>query len=67
MTEEAQQQQRRRQEWQELQNDLTPIASDVFRISVNELEEVENYVQLEDILRLFKRIIAQYPQFGTNA
>ena len=57
LTEEAQQQQRRRQEWQELQDDLTPIASDVFRISVNELEEVENYVQLEDILRLFKRLL----------
>ncbi len=57
LTEEAEQQRRRRQEWQELQNDLTPIATDVFRISVNELEEVENYVQLEDILRLFKRLL----------
>ena len=57
LTEEAQAQQRRRQEWQELQNDLAPIASDVFRISVNELEEVESYVQLEDILRLFKRLL----------
>jgi uncharacterized protein YjgD (DUF1641 family) len=57
LTEEALQQQRRRQEWQELQNDLTPIASDLFRISVNELEEVESYVQLEDILRLFKRLL----------
>jgi uncharacterized protein YjgD (DUF1641 family) len=57
LTEEARQQQRRRQEWQELQNDLVPIANDVFRISVNELEEVENYVQLEDILRLFKRLL----------
>ena len=57
LTEEAEQQRRRRQELQELQNDLTPIASDVFRISVNELEEVESYVQLEDILRLFKRLL----------
>lgn len=57
LTEEAQQQQRRRQEMQELQNDLTPIAGDVFRIAVNELEEVESYVQLEDILRLFKRLL----------
>ncbi len=57
LTEEAQQQRRRRQEWQELQNDMTPIATDLFRISVNELEEVESYVQLEDILRLFKRLL----------
>lgn len=57
LTEEAQQQQRRRQEWDELKSDLTPIASDVFRISVEQLDEVESYVQLEDVLRLFKRLM----------
>jgi uncharacterized protein YjgD (DUF1641 family) len=57
LTEEAQQQQRRRQEWDELKNDLTPIASDIFRISVEQLDEVESYVQLEDVLRLFKRLM----------
>ncbi len=57
LTEEARQQQRRRQEWDELKNDLTPIASDVFRISVEQLDEVESYVQLEDVLRLFKRLM----------
>ena len=57
LTEETRQQQRRRQEWDELKNDLTPIASDVFRISVEQLDEVESYVQLEDVLRLFKRLM----------
>ncbi len=52
LTEEARQQQRRRQEWDELKSDLTPIASDVFLISVEKLDEVESYVQLEDVLRL---------------
>ncbi|MCP5099239.1 MAG: DUF1641 domain-containing protein [Chloroflexi bacterium] len=57
LTEEARQQQQRRQEWDELKSDLTPIASDVFRISVEQLDEVESYVQLEDVLRLFKRLM----------
>lgn len=56
LTEETRLQQRRRQEWDELKSDLTPIASDVFRISVEQLDEVESYVQLEDVLRLAKRL-----------
>ena len=57
LTEETRLQQQRRQEWDELKNDLTPIASDMFRISVEQLDEVEGYVQLEDVLRLFKRLM----------
>lgn len=57
LTEEARQEQRRRNEWDDLKNDLTPVANDVFHLTVNQLEEVENYVQLEDVLRLFKRLI----------
>jgi uncharacterized protein YjgD (DUF1641 family) len=57
LTEEARQQKRRRHEWDELKSDLTPIASDVFRLSVEQLDEVESYVQLEDVLRLLKRLM----------
>lgn len=57
LTEEARINQRRRQEWDELKGDLTPVATDIFRISVTQLEEVEQYVQYEDILRLFKRLL----------
>lgn len=57
LTEEARQQQRRRQEWDELKSDMTPIASDLFRISVQQLDEVESYVQFEDVLRLIKRLM----------
>lgn len=56
LAEEARLQRRRRQEWDELKSDLTPIANDVFRLSVEQLDEVERYVQLEDILRLLKRL-----------
>ena len=53
---EARRQQRRQQEWDELKSDLTPIANDVFRLSVEQLDEVEQYIQLEDVFRLVKRL-----------
>lgn len=56
LAEEARLEKRRRQEWDELKSDLTPIASDMFRLSVTQLDEVEQYVQLEDVLRLVKRL-----------
>ena len=57
LTEEARIQQARRQEWDELRNDLTPVANEVFQLSVQQLDEVESYVQLEDIIRLLKRMM----------
>jgi uncharacterized protein YjgD (DUF1641 family) len=57
LTEEARIQQARRQEWDELRNDLTPVAHEVFQLSVRQLDEVESYVQLEDIIRLLKRMM----------
>ncbi len=63
LTEDARQQQRQRQEWAELKNDLTPIASDLFRLSVTQLDEIESYVQLEDMLRLFKRLMRNTRNF----
>jgi uncharacterized protein YjgD (DUF1641 family) len=57
LTEEARQQQRRRQDMDELKSDLTPIATDVFQMTVAQLNEVESYVQLEDVLRLLKRLM----------
>jgi uncharacterized protein YjgD (DUF1641 family) len=57
ITAEARQQQQRRQEWDELKDDLTPIINDIFRLSVEQLEEIESHVQIEDILYLFKRLL----------
>ncbi len=57
VTAELRQQQERRLDWEELKNDATPIINDVFRISVEQLEEVESYVQFEDMLHLFKRLL----------
>jgi uncharacterized protein YjgD (DUF1641 family) len=57
LTEEALRQKRRQQEWDELKDDLIPIGNDLFRMAVTQLEEVEQNVQVEDILRLFKRLL----------
>ncbi len=57
VTAELRHQQERRLEWEELKSDATPIINDLFRISVEQLEEVESYVQFEDILHLFKRLL----------
>jgi uncharacterized protein YjgD (DUF1641 family) len=57
LTEAAQYQKRRQQEWDELKDDLSPIFNDVFHLSVQQLEEVEGTVQIEDMLRLFKRLL----------
>jgi uncharacterized protein YjgD (DUF1641 family) len=48
---------RERQDRAELLRDLTPIASDAFRLTVEQLEEVQEYVDLRDLLRLLKRLL----------
>lgn len=57
LTEEARLQRRNRQEWDELKSDLTPVANEVYQLSVRQLDEIENYVRLEDILRVSKRLV----------
>jgi uncharacterized protein YjgD (DUF1641 family) len=61
LTEQAQLVERGRQERAELISDLTPIANDAFRIAVRELEEVQQYVELGDLLRLLKRLARNGP------
>jgi uncharacterized protein YjgD (DUF1641 family) len=61
LTEQAQLAERGRQERAELISDLTPIANDAFRIAVRELEEVQQYVDLGDLLRLLKRLARNGP------
>ena len=57
LAEQAQIAERQRQERAELMRDLMPIANDAFRLSVEQLEEIQEYVDLGDLLRLGKRIL----------
>lgn len=56
LTEHAQEQQRRQREWDDLKTDLTPIAMDAYQVIVEQLDEIEPYMQLEDLLHLLKRL-----------
>ena len=61
LTAQAQQAERARQDQAELMRDLTPVANDAFRIATAQLEEVQEYVDLNDLLRLFKRLLRNAP------
>lgn len=56
LTEQAQRTERERAARAELMRDLTPIVNDAYRLTVEQLEEVEQYVSLDDLLRLIKRL-----------
>lgn len=57
LTEQAQLAERQRQERAELMHDLMPIVNDAFRLTTEQLEEVQEYVDLGDLLRLLKRLL----------
>jgi uncharacterized protein YjgD (DUF1641 family) len=63
LAEEARLEQRRRQEWDELKGDLTPVMGEMYRLSVQQLDEIEGYVQLEDMIRLLKRLMRNTRNF----
>ncbi len=57
LTEQAYLAQRQREERAELIRDLMPVVNDAYRLSVEQLEEVEQYIDLSDLLRLLKRLL----------
>jgi uncharacterized protein YjgD (DUF1641 family) len=57
LTEQARIAERQRQDRAELVRDLIPVVNDAFRLSVEQLEEVQEYVDLGDLLRLLKRLL----------
>ena len=57
LSEQARLAERQRQERSELVRDLTPIADQAFHLAIEQLEEVQEYVDLSHLLRLFKRLL----------
>jgi len=57
LTEQAQIAERQRQDRAELVRDLTPIANQAFQMTIEQLEEVQEYIDLNDVLRLVKRLM----------
>ena len=56
LTEYVEDQRRRQREWDDLKADLTPVAMDAYKVAVEQFEELEPYVQLEDLIYLVKRV-----------
>jgi uncharacterized protein YjgD (DUF1641 family) len=54
LTEEMREQRMRRQSWDELRADLAPIAGEALALVNRELEEVQDFVRPEDLLRLLR-------------
>ena len=57
LTEEAQRQKQRQQPWDELQAELAPLSREMLALSTQQLAELQPEVQLEDLGRLFKRLL----------
>ena len=57
LTDQAQIAERQRQERAELVRDLTPIANQAFEMVVEQLEEVQEYIDIQDLLRIVKRMM----------
>ena len=57
LTEQAIESKRRRQGWDELLADVTPLASDVYGLAVRQLAEVDQYVSIEQLGHLAKRLV----------
>ena len=56
LTDKAYDDRRRQREWDELKQDLGPVIQDAYSMTVEQLEEIQSYVQLEDVLALLKRV-----------
>jgi uncharacterized protein YjgD (DUF1641 family) len=57
LTEQARLAERRQEERAELLHDVLPIANDAIGLVTEQLEEIQGYVDLSDLLRLLKRLL----------
>ena len=57
LAEQAQIAERQHRDRAELMRDLIPVANEAFRLSVEQLEEIQEYIDLADLMRLFKRLM----------
>ena len=56
LADQAQLAERQREDRSELMRDLTPIADQAYHMAITQLEEVQEYIDLGDLLRLLKRL-----------
>lgn len=57
LTAQAEAQQRRQQEFDELKQDMIPIGNHLIKLTINELADIGDEFQIEDLLYLLKRVM----------
>jgi len=62
LTEQAQAAERSRAEREELVHDVMPIAKDALNLATVHLQDVEEYVRLDDLLLMLKKLVRHGPQ-----
>lgn len=62
LAEQARLNERARLEREELISDLLPVAHEAMTLATRELEEVKDYLDLAELVRLLKKVIRQRPQ-----
>ena len=62
LTEQAQIAERARESQKELLDTMTPIAKDAMRLASEQFEEVQEYLEPEDLIRLLKKVVRHGPQ-----
>lgn len=61
LSEQAKIQQRRQQEFDELKQDMIPIANHLIKLTINELAEIDPEFEIEDLIFLLKRVLRNVP------
>ena len=61
LSEQAKTQQRRQQEFDELKQDMIPIANHLVKLTINELAEIDPEFEIEDLIFLLKRVLRNVP------
>jgi len=61
LTEQATMQQRRQQEFDELKQDMIPIANHMIKLTIDELAEIDPDFEIGDLVYLLKRVLRNIP------
>ena len=61
LSEQAIIQQRRQQEFDELKQDMIPIANHLIKLTIDELAEIDPEFEIEDLIFLLKRVLRNVP------
>jgi uncharacterized protein YjgD (DUF1641 family) len=61
LTEQAEVQQRRQQEFDELKQDMIPIANHMIKLTIDELAEIDPEFEIGDVVYLLKRVLRNIP------